>query len=176
MVAMTRSDGTEQTTRAQVRARAALAALKALSTAIDEAEERGLRLAWVDTADDLAELNEPSSLPLGFTVGELWRSGAGVEVILPLGICEREPLVGVPLALAYRSFAVNRPTSSWTVTRRLRLSAQSVRLVRRTPGLIARMAEAARECSRRLAEQPRLAAVAACEDPSHQRVIRYAVS
>ena len=63
---------------------------------------------------------------------------------------------------------------------RLCLSDQAVRLVRRSPGLIARIAEATAEAtlerSRRLAEQPRLAAVLAYEDPGHRDLNRYAES
>lgn len=130
----------------------------------------------VDTPADLVELEDPTDITLGYSVGELWRCGAGVEEILPPEIREREPLSGVPLALAYRSFAVNRQTYGWKVTMHLCLSDQAVRLVRRSPGLIARMAEAARDCSRRLAELSRLAAVVGYEDPIHRGVIRYAGS
>jgi hypothetical protein len=152
---------------------AARAPLKALMAALDEAEARGLGLAWVDTAEDLDELDDPARLPLGFTIGEVWRYGAGLEAILPPYLRDRKPLPGMPLAVAYRSFSVNRQARGWKVTTYLCLSDQAVRLARRAPGLVARIAEAVRQCARRLAEQPRLAAVAAYESPQRRGVVCY---
>lgn len=143
-------------------------AKRALADTLAYAQERSYTIAWTDTREEMEALRAP--LPLGFTVGWAWEVGQGLDILRDEALRRREPLPGMPLALAYHSYPLK---DGETTTRHIVLSEPMARLARRAPATVKRMAEAARECARRLHEEPRLAAIAAYEDSERRGAVCY---
>jgi hypothetical protein len=113
---------TTAATRATLASERAASAKRALEDALAYALEQGCEVEWTDTREELDGEDLLAPLPLGYSVGEQWQYGSGLDAILPPDLRDRDPLPGTPLALARRGFARNTPTYRWVVTRHLVLS------------------------------------------------------